>query len=124
MVRLPLREHPEADREFQAVGVEVVAGSAQGPLAFVAASRAASVGGLNLSLGVLITHGYLFLAYLVSDFVLITVMRYPITRFLVIAAGGVIPFLSFFTERKIHHEVEGYLREREAAAGRRVPVAS
>ncbi|MDH2443966.1 DUF3817 domain-containing protein [Amnibacterium sp. CER49] len=96
------------------LGVEVVAGSALGPLALVGASRAASVGGLNLSLGVLIAHGYLFLAYLVSDFVLITVMRYPITRFLVIAAGGVVPLLSFITERRVHREVAGYLAEREA----------
>jgi len=67
----------------------------------------------NLSLIVLIGHGYLYIAYLISDFVLITVMRYPITRFIVIALGGVVPFLSFITERRVHQEVAGYLAERE-----------
>ena len=40
--------------------------------------------GFNLSATIQYVHGYLYLIYLISDFVLITVMRYPITRFLYI----------------------------------------
>jgi integral membrane protein len=74
-----------------------------------------SVGGFNLSLAVLIAHGYLFIAYLISDFVLITVMRYPITRFILIAAGGVVPLLSFIMEGRVKREVRSYLAQRERA---------
>jgi integral membrane protein len=93
------------------LGVELEAFGPRGLLAFVPRD---TVQGVNLSAAVQYVHGYLYLAYLVSDFVLITVMRYPITRFLVIAAGGVVPFLSFFTERRVHREVAEYLAEREA----------
>jgi integral membrane protein len=72
--------------------------------------------GINLSLAAQIAHGYFYLAYLVVDFVLVTFLRWPITRFLLIAAGGVVPFLSFFTEHRIHREVTSYLESREAAA--------
>jgi integral membrane protein len=93
------------------LGYELEAFGPAGVLAFVPRD---TVHGLNLSAAVQYVHGYLYLAYLVSDFVLITVMRYPITRFLVIAAGGVVPFLSFVTERKVHREVAEYLAQREA----------
>ena len=93
----------------------IVLGGPLGPVALVDPDRA-PVGGFNLSIAVLIGHGYLFIAYLVSDFVLITVMRYPIVRFLLIAAGGVVPGLSFVMERRVHREVSGYLVERERRA--------
>jgi integral membrane protein len=101
-----------------ALGSEVVVGGALGPVAFVAPEQVHAVGGFNLSIAVLIAHGYLFLAYLVSDFVLITVMRYPITRFIVIAAGGVVPTLSFIVEARVKREVRSYLalREQQLAA--------
>jgi len=92
-------------------GIELEAFGPAGVLLFVPRD---TVQGVNLSATVQYVHGYLYLAYLVSDFVLITVMRYPITRFLVIAAGGVVPFLSFITERRVHREVADYLAEREA----------
>ncbi len=79
-----------------------------------------TVRGVDLSAGIQYLHGYLYMAYLLSDFILITVMRYPITRFFVIAAGGVVPLLSFFTERLVHREVADYLERREAADRERV----
>ena len=94
---------------------EVVLGSPLGAVALVSPQQSLRIGGFNLGLAVLITHGYLFLAYLVTDFILITVMRYPITRFVLIAAGGVVPALSFVMERRVHQEVAGYLAEREAS---------
>lgn len=55
--------------------------------------------GLSLTMAILIVHGWLYVAYLFGDFRLWTLLRWSFWRFLVIAAGGVVPFLSFFTER-------------------------
>jgi integral membrane protein len=96
-------------------GSEIVVGGALGAVALVQPEQIHSVGGFNLSLAVLIAHGYLFIAYLISDFVLITVMRYPITRFILIAAGGVVPLLSFIMEGRVKREVRSYLAQRERA---------
>lgn len=85
-------------------------------LSFVPAGSIETSGGVNASLIIQITHGYLYLAYLVSDFVLITFMRWPITRFVLIALGGVIPFLSFFVERRVHREVADHLESRVAGS--------
>lgn len=54
---------------------------------------------LDLSLGILIAHGWLYVVYLFMDFRLWSIMRWPFLRFIIIALGGVIPFLSFFVER-------------------------
>jgi len=94
------------------IGLEVEVGGVGGFLALVPAGNVQAV---NLSLVVQITHGYLYLVYLIADFVLVTFLRWPITRFILIAAGGVVPLLSFFTERRITHEVRDYLARREAA---------
>ena len=55
--------------------------------------------GINLTVAILIIHGWLYVLYLFADFRIFTLMRWSFLRFLVIAAGGVVPFLSFFTER-------------------------
>jgi integral membrane protein len=55
--------------------------------------------GFNLSTWILIVHGWLYVLYLFGDFRLWTLMRWSFLRFLIIAAGGVVPMLSFFTER-------------------------
>jgi len=72
--------------------------------------------GVNLSTGILIAHGWFYVVYLFSDFRLWSLMRWPFTRFIVIALGGIIPFLSFFLEARIGREVRTYLDRREAAA--------
>ncbi len=55
--------------------------------------------GLSLTTAILIVHGWLYVAYLFGDFRLWTLLRWSFFRFLLIAAGAVVPFLSFFTER-------------------------
>lgn len=55
--------------------------------------------GFNLSTAILIVHGWLYVAYLFGDFRLWTLARWSFTRFLIIAMGGIVPMLSFFTER-------------------------
>lgn len=70
--------------------------------------------GINLTVAILIVHGWLYVLYLFADFRLWTLMRWSFFRFLIIAAGGVVPLLSFFTEahfakvaRKQLSEIEG-----------------
>jgi integral membrane protein len=55
--------------------------------------------GLSLTVAILVVHGWLYVLYLFADFRLWTLMRWSFTRFLIIAAGGIVPFLSFFTEK-------------------------
>ena len=55
--------------------------------------------GLSLTVGILVVHGWLYVLYLFADFRLWTLMRWSFTRFLIIAAGGIVPFLSFLTEK-------------------------
>ena len=65
----------------------------------IGGENVALASGFNLSTAILIVHGWLYVAYLFGDFRLWTLMRWSFTRFLIIAAGGVVPMLSFFTER-------------------------
>lgn len=69
--------------------------------------------GFNLSTGFLIAHGWFYVVYLFSIFLLWSPMRWPFLRFLLLALGGVIPFLSFFLEARTAREVESFLATRE-----------
>lgn len=76
--------------------------------------------GLNLSLGILIVHGWFYVVYLASVFWLWSLMRWRFGRFLALAGGGVVPLLSFIMEGIVAREVKAYLagREERAAAKR------
>jgi hypothetical protein len=71
--------------------------------------------GLNLSLGILVAHGWFYVIYLFSCFRVWSLMRWHFTRFLLLAAGGIVPFLSFFLEARVAREVKQYLKDRETA---------
>jgi integral membrane protein len=96
-----------------AFGLELELGGPQGFLAFVPGDMVTAV---NLSTGILIVHGWFYVVYLFSDFRLWSLMRWPFGRFILIALGGIIPFLSFFLESRIGREVRAYLDGREAGA--------
>jgi integral membrane protein len=96
-----------------AFGHEIELGGAYGFLALVPSGTATAV---NLSTGILIAHGWFYVLYLFSDFRLWSLMRWPFSRFVLIALGGVIPTLSFFVETRIAREVKAYLAGRAAAA--------
>jgi integral membrane protein len=66
--------------------------------------------GVSLTVLILIVHGWLYVAYLFGDFRLWTMLRWGIGKFLIIALGGIVPFLSFFTERHYAKIAEGYLK--------------
>jgi hypothetical protein len=72
--------------------------------------------GINLSLGILIVHGWFYVVYLFACFRIWSLMRWQFWRFLLLASGGIIPFLSFFMEAAVARDVKRYLAEREAAA--------
>lgn len=70
--------------------------------------------GFNVSLGILIAHGWFYVVYLFACFRVWSLMRWPFWRFLLLAAGGVVPLLSFFLEVRVARDVERYLDTREA----------
>ncbi|CAB4542291.1 MAG: DUF3817 domain-containing protein [Actinobacteria bacterium] len=67
--------------------------------------------GFNLTSMILIVHGWLYVFYLYTDFRLWSLLRWSLGRFLLIAAGGVVPFLSFFAERHFRKVAEAQLKE-------------
>ncbi|WP_422933820.1 DUF3817 domain-containing protein [Sinomonas sp. P47F7] len=73
---------------------------------FADADPAGVVGGFNVSITILIVHGWMYVLYLISNFRLWSLMRWPFLRFILMALGGVVPFLSFIVERRMHAEVE------------------
>jgi len=79
-----------------------------------------TITGFNLSLGITMAHGYCYVGYLITDFLLVQRMRWKITKFLVIALGGVVPLLSFFMEsrvtRQVHQTLESLTPKEGAAA--------
>ncbi len=85
---------------------EIELGGSQGFLALVPDG---TVRAINLSTGILIAHGWLYVVYLFADFRLWSFMRWPFSRFIQIALGGVVPFLSFIVEhfitRRVHREL-------------------
>lgn len=95
-----------------AIGYDLIAGGMHGFLAFEThgvEGSGLSGTGLNISTAILIVHGWLYVAYLFGDYRMWTLFRWSFTRFIVIALGGVVPFLSFFTERHFHKVAEAQL---------------
>jgi integral membrane protein len=84
-------------------GVEIEAG---GPAGLIALVPVDTVSAINVSTGILIVHGWLYVVYLLACFQLWTAMRWPLFWFPLLAAGGVVPFLSFFTESRVRRIVE------------------
>jgi integral membrane protein len=96
------------------LGYQLFAFGNHGVFAFVPVNDPVAPTGVDLSTGILIAHGWLYVLYLFSDFRLWSLMRWNFARFVAIALGGVIPFLSFFVEARISKQVKSYLTGREA----------
>jgi integral membrane protein len=92
---------------------EIELGGANG---FIALVPEGTVSAVNLSTGILIAHGWLYVVYLFCDFRLWSLMRWPFSRFIQIALGGVVPFLSFIVENAITRRVRDELAELEQPA--------
>lgn len=100
---------------------EIELGGAHGFIALVPDKTVLAV---NLSTGILIAHGWLYVVYLFSDFRLWSILRWPFSRFIAIALGGVVPFLSFIVEHYITRSVKREIAELEASASPTEPAAS
>lgn len=85
-----------------------------GPFGAVALTQEGHLTGFNLSRWILIIHGWFYVVYLAAGFRLWMLMRWGLGWLLAMAAGGVIPFLSFVTER-----ILGRKADRELAAAER-----
>jgi len=86
-----------------------------GPDGILALVPVDSVTAVNLSTGILIAHGWLYVVYLFADFRLWSIMRWPFTRFVAIALGGVVPFLSFIVEHFMTRRVRREFAQLTAA---------
>ncbi|WP_213815933.1 DUF3817 domain-containing protein [Glaciihabitans sp. dw_435] len=91
-------------------GVDIEMG---GPFGFLYLTPKAEITGTNLSQIILIVHGWFYVLYLYSDFRLWSLMRWEFPRFLLIALGGIVPFLSFFLERNIHRDTYAVVEQLE-----------
>jgi integral membrane protein len=93
--------------------VDIELGGSSG---FLGLTAKEAITGINLSTVLLMVHGWLYVLYLACDFILWRLMRWSFARFLLIALGGVIPFLSFFFERSVPRSIEAELAKLEAPA--------
>ena len=75
-------------------------------------------GGVNISTWVLIIHGWFYIIYLASCIRLWLLMRWGIAQLIVMALGGVVPFLSFIVEKRIHAETLAQLEANPQATKR------
>jgi integral membrane protein len=50
-------------------------------------------------------HGFLYVVYLLFSFDLARRVRWPLARLVLVALAGTIPFLSFYAERKVSHDL-------------------
>ncbi len=119
--------------KYSPTHVEIFAFGASGPLALEAVVPGAgcqwyslflpggmgceitSLGeGVNISLAILIVHGWIYVVYLLASFRLWSLLRWPFKRLFAMALGGVVPFLSFFVERPLHRAALADLGRLEA----------
>lgn len=106
--------------KYTPIHLELYAGGSGGPLWFAPVVEGPegleSTGdGFNLSLFILVAHGWFYVVYLFACFRMWSLMRWPFLRFIMLALGGVIPLLSFIMETIVARDVKTYLATREAA---------
>lgn len=118
--------------KYTPIHVELFAGGAGGPLWFapvivgpdcqwyslfvpggLGCEMTSAGDGVNISLAILVVHGWFYVVYLFACFRLWSLMRWRFPRFLMLALGGVVPFLSFVMEARVAREVRAYLDARE-----------
>jgi integral membrane protein len=90
-----------------------------GPYGFMYFEQKELISGINFTTVVLIAHGWLYVLYLGTDFVLWRLVRWSFGRFVFIALGGVIPLLSFFLERRVPGQVEAAIANLTPATAER-----
>lgn len=85
-----------------------------GPFGVLALTQVGQLTAINLSVVLLSVHGWLYVLYLALDFLLWRMLRFSFLRFLWIALGGIVPFLSFWFEFEVPKLVKAELARLEA----------
>ena len=80
--------------------------------------------GFDLFKAILIAHGWFYVVYLISNFMLWSPMRWSFMRFLLLALGGVIPLMSFFLEVRTAREVNALLDSHDGGSAEAQPQRS
>jgi hypothetical protein len=88
---------------------------------FPSLGKSPGLTGVNLSIGILIVHGWFYVVYLLADFTLWSRMRWPFAMFILIALGGVVPFLSFIAEHFVAKRARRELAELQAGTNLSTP---
>ena len=91
---------------FAEPGFEIEGFGANGFLALVPSD---TVTAWNVSLTILIVHGWLYVIYLIACYRLWNVMRWKFFDFLWLALGGIVPVLSFVLESIFTRRVRRFL---------------
>lgn len=94
-----------------------------GAYGFLALTPKEQITGINLSIVILTVHGWLYVLYLGCDFVMWRLARYSFGRFLFIALGGIIPFLSYYFEFQVPRYIEARIAQSEAPPTDAAPAA-
>lgn len=81
-----------------------------GPFGFLALTPVGQITAINLSIVILTVHGWLYVLYLACDFVMWRLARYSFGRFVFIALGGIISFLSYYFEFQVPPYIERRIR--------------
>ena len=79
-------------------GTNAVTGQPFG-FGFADAEPPGVLGGVNLSVAVLIVHGWMYVVYLMSNFRLWALMRWPFLKLILLALGGVVANLCVSEDR-------------------------
>jgi integral membrane protein len=67
-----------------------------------------------LGVWVAMVHGWVYVAYLVTVFLLWTKMRWGLGRLAAMVLAGVVPFMSFVLERRVHRDAVAELGDLES----------
>jgi integral membrane protein len=81
-----------------------------GPFGFLALTPKEQITGINLSIEILAMHGLFYVLYLACDVVMWRLARDSFGRFLFIALGGIIPFLSYYFEFQVPRYITGRIQ--------------
>jgi integral membrane protein len=101
---------------FAEPGFEIEAFGSNGVIALVPSD---TVTALNISLMILVVHGWLYVIYLFASYRLWNIMRWRFLDFLWLALGGIVPVLSFVLEsiytRRVRRFIAGSAQSTGAA---------
>lgn len=88
-----------------------------GPFGVLALTPVGQLTAINLSIVILTVHGWLYVLYLGCDFVMWRLARFSFGRFLFIALGGIVPFLSYYFEFQVPRYIHARIAQATDAAG-------